>query len=125
MATLEINFVEQYLQELSFKQKHYECNPAMVNFSPNANVDFSKLGEDTYEVLISVDISALDDSKNIFSLSMEYVGVFQIKNASDNELETLLKQECPRLLFPFIRELVAKISREAGFREILINPTVF
>lgn len=125
MPSLEIKFKEQYLQELQFKQKHCECDPNTVNFDTNANVDATKLGENVYETVVCVEINAIENNKNIFSLSIRYIGIFYIANASDEELEVLLKQECPRLLFPFIREIVAKISREAGFREIILNPTVF
>lgn len=122
---LEISFKEQYLKELTFKQKHHECNPSTIDFDTNAKIDFGHINDDFYESVINVDITAIQKKKNIFDLCLSYAGVFQIQNASPQELEILSKQECPRLLFPFVREIVAKISREAGFREIILNPIIF
>ena len=33
--------------------------------------------------------------------------------------------ECPRLLFPFARQIVAEASRNGGFPQLLIEPVDF
>lgn len=124
MPDLNVSFKEQYLKSLTFKQKHLECNPASAEFSTDTDIEISKLGENVYESNISLEVNATENKKNVFQLSMVYSGIFLIENASEEELSILLKEECPKLLFPFIREIVSKISREAGFREIILNPTM-
>ena len=42
-----------------------------------------------------------------------------------NATEPILLVECPRLLFPFARRLMAEITREGGFPPLLIDPIDF
>ena len=37
----------------------------------------------------------------------------------------MLLIECPRLLFPFARRIIAEITREGGFPPLLIDPVEF
>ena len=40
-------------------------------------------------------------------------------------MEPMLLIECPRLLFPFARRIIAEITREGGFPPLLIDPVDF
>jgi preprotein translocase subunit SecB len=41
------------------------------------------------------------------------------------QLRPLLLIECPRLLFPFARAIVAEATRDGGFPPLMINPIDF
>lgn len=125
MSELQISLVEQYLKELSFKQKHMVYDQDKATFDINVNTSSNPIEENNYESIIEVEINLIFNNKNILTIDLTYVGVFTILNASKDELEILLNKECPRLIFPFIREMVSKISRESGMKEILLNTQVF
>ena len=43
----------------------------------------------------------------MFGFELSYAGVFRIVNVPQENLHPLVMIECPRLLFPFAREIVA------------------
>jgi preprotein translocase subunit SecB len=46
-------------------------------------------------------------------------------NVRQEDVEPLIWVECPRLLFPFSRQILAEITREGGYPPLLINPIDF
>ena len=52
-------------------------------------------------------------------------GVFRLQNVPQQTLQPLVMIECPRLLFPFAREIVANAVRNGGFPPLLLDPVDF
>ena len=61
----------------------------------------------------------------MFSVNLVYSGLFQFMNVRHDDIEPLIWVECPRLLFPFSRQILAEITREGGYPPLLINPIDF
>jgi preprotein translocase subunit SecB len=51
--------------------------------------------------------------------------VFRIQNVPPENLNALVLIECPRLLFPFAREIIATTVRNGGFPPLLLDPVDF
>lgn len=60
-----------------------------------------------------------------FLVELAYSGIFTLQNVAQAMVEPLLLAECPRLLFPFARSVLADITREAGFPPVLLQPIDF
>lgn len=60
-----------------------------------------------------------------YQLELGYAGIFNLAHVPQNAFEPVLLAECPRLLFPFARRLLADITREAGFAPLLLQPIDF
>jgi preprotein translocase subunit SecB len=58
-------------------------------------------------------------------LELIYAGVFMVINVPENSLEPFLLIECPRLLFPFARRIIADATRDGGFPPLLLDPIDF
>ena len=43
------------------------------------------------------------------------VGMFQLNNVAPADIEPLLLIECPRYLFPYAREIIARATSDGGF----------
>jgi preprotein translocase subunit SecB len=43
----------------------------------------------------------------------------------DNAVQPVLMIECPRLLFPFARRVIADATRDGGFPPLMIDPIDF
>jgi preprotein translocase subunit SecB len=56
---------------------------------------------------------------------MDYAGLFQLSGFSQADMEPILLIECPRILFPFARRIIADISAEGGFPPLRIDPVDF
>ncbi len=119
----------QYIKDLSFE------NPrAPVSLEPGRNrpeisvrvdVRAEGLGSDRYEVLLVMNVEAQSGEGPVFLLELTYGGVFALLNIPADSLQPLLLIECPRLLFPFARRIVADASRDGGFPPLLLDPIDF
>ncbi len=115
----------QYLRDLSFECPNapgvfFELNqkqlePQLAVFH---DIKVGKLGEEgnAYEVVLAVKIESKDEKqdKSIFVLETVYAGVFHVE-APENLLQPLLFVEAPRILFPFVRQIIATNTMDAGF----------
>ena len=57
---------------------------------------------------------------DVFIIELSYCGLFNIK-ADPKIMETLLYIDCPHLLFPFAREIVASVTKDSGFPPMLYH----
>ncbi len=51
--------------------------------------------------------------------------MFRIQNIPQEHLQPMVMIECPRLLFPFAREIVATAVRNGGYAPFLLDPVDF
>ena len=51
--------------------------------------------------------------------------MFRILNVPPESLQPTVMIECPRLLFPFAREIIATATRNGGFPPLLLEPVDF
>ena len=92
--------------------------------SVNIDVNVQPLQDKTYEVVLVVKADCKLDEQVAFLVELSYGGVFVI-NAPNEHIEPMLLIECPRLLFPFARNIVADSTRDAGFPPVLLSPVDF
>jgi preprotein translocase subunit SecB len=77
------------------------------------------------EVDLCINVQAKRQDTLMFSVDLVYSGLFQFMNVRPDDIEPLIWIECPRLLFPFSRQILAEITREGGYPPLLINPIDF
>jgi preprotein translocase subunit SecB len=80
---------------------------------------------DAVEVDLCINVQAKRQEAVMFSVDLVYAGLFQFMNVRSEDIEPLIWIECPRLLFPFSRQILAEITREGGYPPLLINPIDF
>ncbi len=118
----------QYLKDLSFESPKAPGsfqNQQSPRLEVNVDVQGRGLGPDQYEVELSVNARANRDSDTIFVVEASYGGVFEIKNLPRDQLEMVMLVECPRLLFPFMRQIVADATRNGNFPPLMLEPIDF
>ena len=116
--------VAQYVRDMSFEnilaQKGISGD-ATPDIQARIDVDARKRGaEDQFEVITKLNITSKTKEKGetLFVLELDYAGVFQISGVPDDQMGPYLMIECPRLVFPYIRKLVADLTREGGFQSL-------
>lgn len=123
-----LRVLAQYVKELSFHNalaatSGYDVQPTIdlgvdVKSRPMSN------GEAT-EVDLCINVQAKRGDQPIFAANLVYSGLFQFVNVRQDDIEPMIWIECPRLLFPFSRQILAEITREGGYPPLLINPIDF
>jgi protein-export chaperone SecB len=70
-----------------------------------------------YEVITKFKLSSRNKANGdtLFLFELEYGGNFLIEGVAEEQLHPFLLIECPRILFPFVRRLIADITRDGGF----------
>lgn len=83
-------------------------------------------GQETYEISLQVRADAkTGDNQTAFIAELVYCGIFTLNGVPAEMLEPVLLVECPRLLFPFARNILADVTRDGGFPPVLLAPIDF
>ncbi len=120
----------QYIKDLSFEHPHpaKSLQPSESQPEININIDVAadNIQENTFEVTLSIKAEAKRDNEMLFISEIQYGGIFTLGDEIPKEaIHPVLMIECPRLLFPFARSIIANITREGGFPPLSLNPIDF
>jgi preprotein translocase subunit SecB len=124
-----LTVLAQYVKDLSFENPGAPAALQAQGVSPSINVSIgvqsNPMGEDQFEVELKIEARAIDGQTTLFVVELAYGGVFRLTNIPPENIQPIALIECPRLLFPFARQIVADASRNGGFPPLLIDPVDF
>jgi preprotein translocase subunit SecB len=126
----QLNVLAQYIKDFSFENPNAPRALAPSQTPPSINIQInvglSQLAPTDYEVSLKLEGRAESaESSVLFAFDLTYSGVFRIQNIPEDQVHPVLMIECPRLLFPFAREIVATSVRGGGFPPLLLDPVDF
>jgi preprotein translocase subunit SecB len=125
----QVNVLGQYIKDLSFESpdaSRFLRGPGKnPNLQLNFNVQVRNISEEAFEVALAIEGEARSDEGVLYKLELIYAGAFLLRNLPQEAIQPILYIECPALLFPFARRLVADLSREGGFPPLLLDPIDF
>ena len=125
----QLNVLAQYTKDLSFENpnapRSLTAQQGAPEISIQVNVNLRQLAATDYEVELLLEGSAVEGGNTLFRFDLTYAGVFHVQNIPEQELHPILMIECPRLIFPFAREIIANAIRGGGFPPLLIDPIDF
>ncbi len=120
----------QYIKDLSF-----EIPGAPGIFSRMAgepeieiqiNVQPDELGDGEFEVVLIVEAQATVGDEVAFVIELKYAGLFALDSSIPEEyVGSILLVECPRILFPFARNIIASATQESGMPPLMLQPIDF
>lgn len=126
---LQFSILAQYVRDLSFENPGA---PGSLQLQQQPKIDIGvdvqarRLPDDRFEVELRIRASAAGtDAKPVFVAELVYSGLFLIRNAPEDALQPLCLIECPRVLFPFARRIIADVTRDGGFPPLLLEPIDF
>ncbi|MEM1047048.1 MAG: protein-export chaperone SecB [Pseudomonadota bacterium] len=124
-----VNILAQYVKDLSFENPKAPASLRPQETSPrlniNVNVNANPASDIDFEVVLSMDATAELNNETVFAVELVYAGVFKVQNVPKEHLHPFVLIECPRLLFPFARQIMADATRNGGFPPLLIDPIDF
>jgi len=125
----QVNVVGQHLRELSFvcpyPTRFFRGPGKNPSLQMNVDVEVRSLQQDSYEVALSLVGRAGSDEELLYNIRLDYVGAFVLRNLPQEAIQPVLFIDCPALLYPFVRHLVADLSREGGWPPLLLDPIDF
>ena len=128
-AMPRIGILTQYVKDLSFENPNAPRSMVPSQHQPAININIAveaaPLTETDVEVTLRLDGKAESAGMLLFGFELLYSGVFRILNVPAESLQPTVMIECPRLLFPFAREIVATATRNGGFPPLLLEPIDF
>ncbi|MBB6181430.1 protein-export chaperone SecB [Pseudorhizobium flavum] len=124
-----LNILAQYTKDLSFENpgapRSLQSRDKAPAININVNVNANPLSETDFDVVLSLNVEAKDGDKVVFAAELVYGGVFRVAGFPQEHMLPVLFIECPRLLFPFARQIVADVTRNGGFPPLMIDPIDF
>jgi len=127
-AQPQLNVVAQYIKDLSFENPNAP-NSMTAGQQPQLgiqiNVNANPLSDTDIEVSLKLEGKAETNNSLMFGFELEYAGVFRIQNVPPDAMNAVVLIECPRLLFPFAREIIANTVRNGGFPPLMLDPVDF
>jgi preprotein translocase subunit SecB len=124
-----LNVLGQYIKDFSFENPNAPRSLAPSENQPAINIAINvgvqQLGQSEYEVSLKLEGKAENSGNVLFAFDLTFGGMFRLQNVPQEHLQPLLLIECPRLLFPFAREIIATAVRNGGFAPLLLDPVDF
>lgn len=119
----------QYVKDLSFEapatpQIFPQLQQAKPDIRVNCDVQTRVLGESGHEVVLHLRADCKVGNAVAFVVELSYGGLFQL-NVPQEHVNPVLLIECPRLLFPFARQILASTTLDGGFLPLMLGPIDF
>lgn len=126
--TFEISKI--YLKDMSFESplaprlfaQKQDWRP---EFNVQLNAESKPLGDDVYEVVLSLTVSAEQQEQTAWLVEVKQAGLFKIGGFDPKALGHMLGSFCPGTLFPFAREAVADLVGKGGLPSFYLAPINF
>jgi preprotein translocase subunit SecB len=127
--TPSMNLVGQYIRDLSFENPGAPNSIMAGSGNPAFNVSISvgvkKQADTMFAVELTLNAKANRAETTLFNVELVYGGVFRLQNVPEAQLSALLMIECPRLIFPFARQVLASVTQQGGFPPLMMEPVDF
>ena len=121
-----IQVAAQYIKDLSFENPSMGVNIQRPQIDFTVDLQARRMQENgPYEVVIKMRVTAQQEERTIFLLEIAYGGIFVLDKVPEEVLQPFLLIECPRLLFPFVRRIVADLVSDGGLPPLMIEPIDF
>jgi preprotein translocase subunit SecB len=132
----------QYTKDLSFEVPNAPTIYTVLRAAPLVNINLDvqvrriEENQTVFEVTLAVRAEATmppatangateEKPTIVFIADLSYSGIFTLNGIPENQQEPILLVECPRLIFPFARNILADVTRDGGFPPVMLGPVDF
>jgi preprotein translocase subunit SecB len=125
----QLTMLALYVKDLSFESPNSPKSLQGPGENPqlkvNVNVNAGPRGEEVYEVALQLEVHASSDLGVIYNVELIYGGLFRLRTVPENLVQPVLFVDCPTILFPFVRRVLADAVRDGGFPPLMLEPIDF
>jgi len=130
-AQPSIQIITQYVKDVSFENPHAPESLVGGWPAPETSVQISlgqqHIKDNAFESSLHFRIEARNkqSGKMSFIMDLHYGALVALANISKESQQAVLMVEVPKLLFPFVRELVASMTTQGGYPPLYLTPINF
>ncbi len=123
----QISILAQFVKDLSFENPGVSAQLPQQKPGIQVNIDVQvrPLGAEQFEVGLRAMIEAKSGDATVYVVELVYAGVFLLRGLPADQQQPFLLIECPRLLFPFARRIIADTTRDGGYQPLMLDPIDF
>ncbi len=119
----------QYTKDLSFESpKSPQIFSILQQSQPDIDIKVDVAAQpmenNQFEIQLQMAASCTVGEETAFILEVTYAGLVTL-NVPQEHLQPVLLIECPRLLFPYLRQIVGDATRDGGFPPLMLAPMDF
>ncbi len=111
------------LQHIFLKDASYEAkSPHELDGAtgqPDVNLNLAQrttdMGQGRWEVILTVTVTAKEGEKTVFVCEVQYGGIFQFSNFTEEQMPYAINVLCPNVLYPYNRAKIADLVSAGGF----------
>lgn len=81
--------------------------------------------EHHYEVILGIKCQGMLEEEKLFEMTVKQAGIFQLTGYTPDQLDQLLNNHCPSIIFPYARETISDTAVRGGLIPILLSPINF
>lgn len=120
--------LSQYIKDMSIEIPLAPEIFKEITGAPEVQVDIHieqrPFDDGAYEVLLNTTINAETNGKKLFIIELSYGAAVGL-NLPSESIEPALYIEIPRLMFPFVRSIIANSLSASGLPPIMLSPIDF
>lgn len=119
----------QFLKDLSFENPGIAHMPQgddeRAQVKVDVNVAVNKLADTVFESVLEINTAAKTSKGILYNVEISYGGVFRLEGIPEAAIQPALFINAPTLLYPFVRRIVADVTRDGGYPPLLLDPIDF
>lgn len=120
-----LNVLAQYTRDISFENPNAPDSLRSGQQPPEVNIDL-RIGrqinqDNTVEISLLIKAHGTRGDQTVFLAELDYAGLFAIQNVDMEQIQPLMMIECPRLLFPYARKILADLTQDGGHLPIMLD----
>ncbi len=124
----EFSLQRIYLKDVSFETPNAPMC-FQLEWKPESNLNLNSevhaLGNDQFEVVLSVTVTTKLDDKVAYLAEVKQAGIFMVRDFPKEEMGLMIGSYCPNILFPFAREAISALVNKGSFPQLLLAPVNF
>ncbi len=124
----QLRILTQYVKDLSFENPNAPGSlqgGAAPAIDLQIGVSIDPVQDGLWEVGLPITITAKRDDNVLFLVELLYCGLFALENIPAEGMEPMLHIECPRMLFPYARQIISTLTQNGGFPALPLEPIDF
>jgi preprotein translocase subunit SecB len=125
----QLRVLAQYTKDFSFENPNAPMSLQPPSKQPDLKVEIAvgvrPVAEDVFESVINFEGRAALDEGVLYNVEVSYAGLFELQNMPESVRQEVLLVNCPTLLFPYLRRIVADATRDGGFPPLMLDPIDF